>query len=204
MGITISLRGGSGDMKSTDFDPDLDGKIANAELKEQPQDLTGLMEKAVFDSDGDGKIDISVINGGSNTGAVIDYLDCTDKELDSVVAEADDGGSTSYVNVGTPYTVTKADMDDKTGAIKALIAAEIHASHGAYIATAGYNINGGGDVEIGAHTGTAYTLKTVADVEAVIGDVIQFRLKSNFGTSHIQNMCITQTHGGRKALTGYF
>lgn len=49
MGITVTLRGGSGDMKKSTYDPNLDGVIDVAETEAD-------MTKAVFDPDADNKI----------------------------------------------------------------------------------------------------------------------------------------------------
>jgi hypothetical protein len=173
------------------YDPNLDGVIDVAETEAD-------MTKAVFDPDGNDKIDAAQINGSGSTGAIVDYIDCTDKELNLVVTEDNDADSAVYVDVGTPYTITKADMDDKTGDIKAALACEIHSSHGAYRTDVGYNVNGGGDVDIGFHLGTVYTPKNVTLVELTVGDIIQFRFKSDFGVGYIQNMKVTQSHAARK------
>ena len=153
-------------------------------------------------------IKINRIEGYTTTGAIVDYVDLTieNKELDSVPTEDNDGDSATYVNVGTPYTITKDDMLHKTGDIKVTLACEIKSSHSAYTTTVGYNIDGGGDVDIGTHNGEVYTAKTKTLVEAAVGEVIQFRLKSNTSIGYIQNMSIHMTHAARKdhQILGYY
>ena len=190
MGIVVTLRGGSGDMSRHVYDPNLDGVIDVAETEAD-------MTKAVFDPDGNNKIDAAQIEGSTTPGAITDYVDCTDKELDNVVAP-DSCSGTVYENVGIPYTVTKADMDDKTGDIKVTLDCEIHSSHGSYACVAGYNIDGGGDVQIGSTNLIAYTPKSITLVEVAVGQILQFRLKEAGSCGHIQKMVITQTHAARK------
>ena len=57
MGITVTLRGGSGDMLKTTYDPDLDGVVALAQTEAD-------MTKAVYDSDENGKIVESIFDYG--------------------------------------------------------------------------------------------------------------------------------------------
>lgn len=162
------------------------------------------MDKEVYDPDMDGKIASAAIEG-TTTGAVVDYVDCTDKEL-NMIATPDACTGTVYENVGTPYTIALADMSDKTNDIKVTIACEIHSSHGAYACVAAYNIDGGGDVQIGSTNVITYQAKSVTLVEVAVGQVIQFRLKEAGSDGHIQNMSVTETHGARKdhQILGYY
>ena len=155
-------------MKRSDYDPNLDNKIAAAQL---------------YWCEG--------------AGTKVDYYDCTDKELD-MVATPDACTGTVYENVGTPYTIALADMDDKTNDIKVTIACEIKSSHSAHACVAAYNIDGGADQEIGTKNGTVWTAKSVTLVEVAVGQVIQFRLKEAGSAGDIQNMSVTETHAARK------
>ncbi|GAH92537.1 unnamed protein product, partial [marine sediment metagenome] len=47
MSINVTMRGGSGDMKKDDYDPNKDNKIATAQLEDD------VMKKTVYDPDGD-------------------------------------------------------------------------------------------------------------------------------------------------------
>ena len=55
MGITVTLRGGSGDMTKAVYDSNLDGVIAMAQL----DTLVGNMKKSVYDADLDGVIAVA-------------------------------------------------------------------------------------------------------------------------------------------------
>lgn len=54
MGIAVTLRGGSGDMSKSTYDPNLDGIIAKAEIDTS---IHGDMEKSTYDTDNDGVVD---------------------------------------------------------------------------------------------------------------------------------------------------
>jgi hypothetical protein len=167
--------------------------------------IGNFMKRSDYDPNLDNEIAAAQIEGSVVTGAIVDYVDCADKELDNVAAE-DTTNSAAYVNIGTPYTVTKADMDDKTNDIKVTLACETKTANGSYTVTTAYNIDGGGDVQIGAHALVAYTAQSVALVEVAVGEVIQWRLKVAGGIGYIQNMVITQTHAARKdyQVLGYY
>jgi len=193
MGIAVTLRGGSGDMLKSTYDPNLDGEIALAETEAD-------MKKSVYDSDADGLLKAPQLYGNIVDGAIVDYVDCADKVLDTV-ATPDSTTSDSFQNVGTPYTIAKVDMDDKTAGIKITIACEIKTGAGvSKRAWAAYNIDGGGDVAIGDSSLTDWVSKSVTLVVASEAEVIQFRARNSQSgvPAHIQNMVITQTHAARK------
>ena len=75
MGISVTLRGGSGDMTKAVYDPDLDGVIALAETEAD-------MTKAVFDSDGDNVLDKDVVR---KIAAASDVLRKTDDAVVNTV-----------------------------------------------------------------------------------------------------------------------
>lgn len=163
------------------------------------------MLKSDYDPNNVGKIEKGVLAGGSMTGAIIDYEDCTDYELDSDPSAVTCGACVNYENIGTPYTVALADMNNRCNDVKVTVAGEIKPSAGAETVSLAYNIDGGADQLIGTHTGdTTYTLKSATLVEVAVGEVIQFRLKRTAGTAYCQLRTVTETHGARKALTGYY
>jgi len=192
MGINVTLRGGSGDMLKTTYDPNLDGVIAVAETEAD-------MKKSVYDSDADGLIKAPQLYGNTVDGALVDYVVVTDKVLDNV-ATPDSTTLTTFQDVGTPYTIAKADMDEKSAGIKITIACEMKSENETYRAYTAYNIDGGADQAIGDTTLIAWTPKSVTLVVASEAQVIQFRARNhqNGVAADIQNMVITQTHAARK------
>jgi len=200
MGINVTLRGGSGDMLKTTYDPNLDGVIAVAETEAD-------MKKSVYDSDADGLIKAPQLYGNTVDGALVDYVVVTDKVLDNV-ATPDSTTLTTFQDVGTPYTIAKADMDEKSAGIKITIACEMKSENETYRAYTAYNIDGGADQAIGDTTLIAWAAKSVTLVVTSEAEVIQFRARNhqNGVAADIQNMVITQTHAARKdqQILGYY
>jgi len=63
MGINVTLRGGSGDMPRSVYDPNLDGVIAKAQTEAKcTNDISDAMGKSVYDSDADGIIKGAVLD----------------------------------------------------------------------------------------------------------------------------------------------
>ena len=144
----------------------------------------------------------------SGTGSIIEpYIDCADKVLDTV-ATPDATSLTTFQDVGTPYTIAKANMDDKSAGIKVTIACELKTEIDSYRAYAAYNIDGGADQAIGDNVSEAWVSESVALVVASEGQVIQFRAKNgqNGVSADIKNMVITQTHAAKKdqRILGYY
>jgi len=162
------------------------------------QTVDGL-DLSAYDSDLDGLIKAPQLFGNTVDGAIVDYVDCADKTLDTV-ATPDSTTLTTFQDVGTPYTIAKADMDDKSAGIKITIACDLKTENNTYRAYAAYNIDGGADQAIGDNTSESWTAEAVTLVVASEGQVIQFRARNhqNGVAADIQNMVITQTHAARK------
>lgn len=159
---------------------------------------SGNMLKSVYDPDEDGKIEPDEILGFEHSGPNVGYVNIADKVVNTDTGMVDTNSST-YVNAGTAYTITEADMDYKTASIKVALSADL-LNTGGDTSTVGYNKNAGADIDIGTETGATMVSKTIADIELVVGDIIQFRHKCVSQHSQCESRIVTQTHAGVKNL----
>jgi hypothetical protein len=164
MGITVTLRGGSGDMLKSVYDPNLDGKIADAELIAQPQDLSVSLDKVTYDGDADGKIALANLNQVANT----------------LSAEVMDGyfnpGESSRTSTAYAALLNRGFCVKKGGDYK--FGAKIRCANASYIAYLGYRINGGSWVDIDTTNSTALIEKKMSSAITLNdGDVVEMGLK---------------------------
>ena len=169
MGISVTLRGGSGDMLKSVYDSNLDGVIAVAETEAD-------MKKSVYDGDDDGVIAFA------ETEADIKMV-TTPSASDNLKASLDTERSTMNVT----YTILKRlviPLRYKSGTFR--IKFDLKSGHAAVTATGRIYKNG---VEFGSvqtRLGTVYETKS-EDLTCEGGDIIDVRAKAPSNGAFVEN-----------------
>ena len=161
MGITVTLRGGSGDMLMSTYDPNLDGVIAIAELDPS----LGNMKKSIYDADTNNKIALANLEVTTRTPAAIGNIFETGREKSTPSSTVQ-----YYVYFTCLFKGTYSIIAD----IK-------HTSaNAAHYAAAHYNVNGGGSTIIDTHENSdTYVTKTLSGtISCNEGDVVGVGIKS--------------------------
>jgi hypothetical protein len=128
------------------------------------------------------------------------YRDITDEEifLDSTEYVVPD--STTAQPIGSPYTVSKSDMDHQSDYVKVYVSCDLMSDNLGLTVYAYYSVNGSTYVQFAETAQTTYATFSSAEFEALVNDSIQFGGRGGSTTGKMKNLKVTMTQAKRKYL----
>lgn len=166
MGVSVTLRGGSGDMLKSVYDPNLDNVIAAAQLDPS----LGNMKKSVYDSDVNDKIALANLEQVAHT-------------LNAEVIVFSSGAMTTEDNMhATAYSFlgNRGYCCVKGGDYKFEAECKTNRDVGDGTCFLGYRINGGSWIQIGTTDSLTHVVLTMgAAVTLNDGDTVELGIKND-------------------------